>query len=153
MTEQEARRLLNAIKLAYPHAYRDMNPKTADATVKLWAVSFPDLPYKVMEQAFHHYRMVSKFPPTVAEMVEELERMHYRALEAAQLFRMMGDQNMAQRWMNAAAMTEGYRREKMTGGMGNGIYFGTPGNWLDGGDGLPQLGPGPAEAGPGDLGG
>ena len=40
----------------------------------MWQMSFPDVPYPIMEQAFNHFRMASKFPPTVAEMVEELKK-------------------------------------------------------------------------------
>jgi hypothetical protein len=153
MNDQEAAQLLRNIKLAYPNAYRDLDRKSADATVKMWAVSFPEVPFKVMEMAFNRFRMVSRYPPTVAEMVSELERMHYRALENARLHKMLGNEERAKRWMNVVNFTDPYKRENIEGGRINGDDFGTPGNWLDGGDGLPQLGPGPAEAGPGDLGG
>ena len=83
MNNQEAAKLLSLIKLSYPTAYRDIDKTTANATVNMWAMSFPDVPYPIMEQAFNHFRMVSKFPPTVAEMVEELKQIHNMATEYA----------------------------------------------------------------------
>ena len=83
MNKQEATQLLALIKVAYPTAYRDMDVATKKATVNMWAGSFPDVPYPIMEQAFNHFRMTSKFPPTVAEMVEELKHIHIHATECA----------------------------------------------------------------------
>jgi hypothetical protein len=34
-----------------------------------------------MEMAFDHFRRVSKFAPTIADMYDELKGLHYRALE------------------------------------------------------------------------
>ena len=77
MNKQEAIRLLALIKVAYPTAYKDMDQASKQATVNMWHMSFSDVPYPIMEQAFNHFRMVSKFPPTVAEMVEELKGIYY----------------------------------------------------------------------------
>lgn len=89
MNKQEAAKLLSLIKLSYPTAYRDIDKETANATVNMWQMSFPDVPYPIMEQAFNHFRMVSKFPPTVAEMVEELKQIHLHATECALFQRTM----------------------------------------------------------------
>lgn len=87
MTEFEAAKLLELIVLAYPSAYRGMDDEWKLATINMWQMSFPDVPYPLMEQAFNHHRMVSKFPPTVAEMVGELKQLHSWAheLEAIQM--------------------------------------------------------------------
>ena len=90
MNKQEATQLLALIKVAYPTAYRDMDEASKKATVNMWAMSFPDVPYPIMEQALNHFRMVSKYPPTVAEMVEELMHLHYRATEGALLAKTLG---------------------------------------------------------------
>jgi len=87
LNNQEAAKLLSLIKLSYPTAYRDIDKATASATVNMWQMSFPDVPYPIMEQAFNHFRMVSKFPPTVAEMVEELKQIHFHATECALIHR------------------------------------------------------------------
>ena len=83
MNKQEAVKLLALIKIAYPTAYRDMDDESKKATVNMWQMSFPDVPYPIMEQAFNHFRMVSKFPPTVADIVEALRHIYYHATEGA----------------------------------------------------------------------
>ena len=81
MNRTEAAKLLALIKVAYPSTYRDMDEKTKIATVNMWQSTFPTVPYAIMEMAFDHFRRVSKFAPTVADMYEELKGLHYRALE------------------------------------------------------------------------
>lgn len=85
MNRTEAAKLLALIKVAYPSAYRDMDDKTQIATVTMWQSTFPNVPYAIMEMAFDHFRRVSKFAPTIAEMYEELKSLHYRALEEVML--------------------------------------------------------------------
>jgi hypothetical protein len=94
MNKQEAVKLLALIKVAYPTAYRDMDEQSKKATVNMWAMSFPDVPYAIMEQALNHFRMTSKFPPTVAEMVEELKHIHYQAAECALVGKNVGDREL-----------------------------------------------------------
>ena len=91
MTRQEAIKLLALIKVAYPTAYRDMDQASKQATVNMWQMSFPDVPFLIMEQAFNHFRMVSKYPPTVAEMVEELRHINYQATENALICSSFGE--------------------------------------------------------------
>ena len=81
MNRTEAAKLLALIKVAYPSTYRDMDDRTKMATVTMWQSTFPNVPYAVMEMAFDHFRRVSKFAPTVADMYDELKGLHYRALE------------------------------------------------------------------------
>ena len=89
MNKQEAAKLLSLIKLSYPVSYRDLDKASANATVNMWQLSFPDVPYAIMEQAFNHFRMVSKFPPTVADMVEELRHLYYQALEGESIQKLL----------------------------------------------------------------
>ena len=81
MNRTEAAKLLALIKVAYPSTYRDMDDRTKMATVTMWQSTFPNVPYAVMEMAFDHFRRVSKFAPTIADMYDELKGLHYRALE------------------------------------------------------------------------
>lgn len=83
MNKTESAKLLALIKVAYPSTYRDMDEKTKIATVNMWQSTFPTVPYAIMEMAFDHFRRVSKFAPTVADMYDELKGLHYRALEEA----------------------------------------------------------------------
>lgn len=80
MDREEAIKLLALIKVAYPTAYKDMDKTSAEATVNMWRTSFPDVPYGVMELAFNNFRMQSKFPPTVADMCEELKGLYWTAI-------------------------------------------------------------------------
>lgn len=109
MTKQEAAKLLSLIKLSYPTAYRDIDKETANATVNMWAMSFPDVPYPIMEQAFNHFRMVSKFPPTVAEMVEELKQIHYQATTLALLHRNMDNEEEVRHFQAIMSVTSRYK--------------------------------------------
>ena len=109
MNKQEAVKLLALIKLSYPTAYKDMDDVSKKATVNMWANSFPEVPYQIMEQAFNHFRMVSKFPPTVAEMVDELKKVHYQATEYALVCSSMGNDADAKRYRAIMDCTSRYK--------------------------------------------
>ena len=81
MNREESIKLLALIKVAYPTAYKDMDNASKQATVNMWQTTFPNVPYQIMEMAFNRFRMASKFPPTVAEMCEELKHIHWKAIE------------------------------------------------------------------------
>ena len=136
MNKQEATQLLALIKVAYPTAYRDMDEASKKATVNMWAMSFPDVPYPIMEQALNHFRMVSKYPPTVAEMVEELMHLHYRATEGALLAKTLGKQDLVEQYRMVMSYTERY---KDTDGLG-GLNIGSLAGRLGGADYVQRLG-------------
>ena len=117
MNKQEAAKLLSLIKLSYPTAYRDIDKETANATVNMWAMSFPDVPYALMEQAFNHYRMTHKFPPTVAEMVDELQHIYYEATELALIHKGMGNLEKVEQYRMVMAYTEKYKDKEAIGGL------------------------------------
>lgn len=91
MTREESAKLLALIKVAYPTAYRDMDTDMVNATVNMWQVSFPAVPYAVMQLAFDRFRRVNKFPPTVAEMTEELQNLYWIAAGEANIAKSAGD--------------------------------------------------------------
>lgn len=117
MNKQEAAKLLSLIKLSYPTAYRDIDKETANATVNMWQMSFSDMPYPIMEQAFNHFRMVSKFPPTVAEMVEELRRIYFEAVEGAMIHKGLGNQELVDQYRMVMAYTARYKNTDNLGGL------------------------------------
>ena len=151
MTKQEAIKLLALIKVAYPTAYKDMDQASKQATVNMWAGSFPDVPYPIMEQAFNHFRMVSKFPPTVAEMVEELKHIHYQALENAMIFKTLGNDEEVEQYRAIMACTSRYKDSSnlglqlsslpnlLTGGGNDVQRLGTPGDYQSIENRLPLL--------------
>ena len=110
MNKQEATKLLALIKVAYPTAYRDTDKATNLATVNMWTSSFPEVPYPIMEQAFNHYRMTSKFPPTVAEMVEELKGIYYEALEGANIHKNLGNPELVSCFQEIMSYTHRYAK-------------------------------------------
>ena len=115
MNRQEAIQLLALIKVAYPMAYKDMDNASKQATVNMWAGSFPDVPYPIMEQAFNHFRMKSKFPPTVAEMVEELRGIYYKATEMAMTHKSLGNEEEVERFRAIMACTLPYKDNNYLG--------------------------------------
>lgn len=142
MNKQEAIKLLAMIKVAYPTAYRDMDEQSKQATVNMWQMSFPDVPYPIMEQAFNHFRMVSKFPPTVAEMVEELKNIYFQATECALIQKSLGNEDGVIRYRAIMGYTERYKDDTRLGGLnidtlpnmltnGGVEHAGTSGNRLD----------------------
>ena len=152
MNKQEAVKLLALIKVAYPTAYRDMDEASKMATVNMWASSFPDMPYPIMEQALSHHRMVSKFPPTVAEMVAELKSIYYQATEQALVFKAIGEEDEVRRYETIMAYTSRYKNDDyirglqmaslqgmLGGGDSNAQRLGTPGNHLRLEDRLPLM--------------
>lgn len=142
MNKVEAAKLLELITLSYPNAYRGMEDAWKKATINMWQMSFPDVPYAIMEQAFNHFRMVSKFPPTVAEMVEELRHIYNQATEDALIFKTLGDTDRVHRCLWVRAQTARYndpsnlgsldvdRFPKLNGGTENVQRLGASGDHL-----------------------
>ena len=136
MNKQEAAKLLSLIKLSYPTAYRDIDKENANATVNMWAMSFPEVPYPIMEQALNHFRMVSKYPPTVAEMVEELKHLYYRATEGALLAKTLGDRDLLEQYKLVMSYTSRYKDTDSLGGLNIGSLAGR----IGGADDVQRLG-------------
>ena len=81
MTLEESIKLLALIKLAYPTSYKDIDKDTQLATVNMWQRNFSTVPIAIMEIALDHFVKKSKFPPTIADMCEELKGVHYEAVQ------------------------------------------------------------------------
>ena len=79
MTLEESAKLLAMIKLAYPNSYKGIDNETTLATVNMWHRAFKDTPYSIIEIALDHFVKGSKFPPTIADMIEELRNIHSEA--------------------------------------------------------------------------
>ena len=134
MNKQEAIKFLAVVKLSYPTAYRDVDDDTVIATANMWQMSFPDVPYQIMEQAFNHFRMVSKFPPTVAEIVEELRQIHNHATECALIHRSLENEEVVRHYKAIMDYTARYKDSTKIGygnlahlQLGGGEYVGLPG--------------------------
>lgn len=81
MTLEESAKLLAIIKLAYPNSYKGIDNETTLATVNMWHRTFNTTPYRIIEIALDHFVKSSKFPPTIADIIEELRNMYYEATQ------------------------------------------------------------------------
>lgn len=133
MTKKDAAKLLELIQLSYPNSYKGVDDNWKIATINMWQISFADMPYPIMEQAFNHFRMVSKFPPTVAEMVEELKRIHYEATEGALIHKTLGNQEVVNQYRLVMAYTARYKDNANLGGLNIGSLQGRIGGDCDAG--------------------
>lgn len=79
MTLEESAKLLAMIKLAYPNSYKGIDNETTLATVNMWHRTFKETPYGIIEIALDHFVKGSKFPPTIADIIEELRNMYFEA--------------------------------------------------------------------------
>ena len=109
MNREESIKLLALIKVAYPTAYKDMDNASKQATVNMWQSTFQDMPYPIMEMAFNHFRLISKFPPTVAEMAEELKTLYYEALQGAMVAKSFGTEEDLISCKRIMQYTEAYK--------------------------------------------
>ena len=146
MNTMETTKLLALIKLAYPNSYKGMDNESAMATVNMWEMSFRDVPYQIMEQAFNSLRMKLKFPPTCADMAEEIRILHYEVEHLGDIQRNLGNHEGAKRYY---ALSDSISRFKNWPNMeaihitypmlGGDNYAGTSGDRLDRAHRLPQL--------------
>lgn len=113
MTREETIKFLAIIKVAYPTAYRDIDDDFRNATINMWHISFPKVPYMIMQLAFNHHRRVSKFPPTVAEMVDELRNLHYTAWMDAKIADGRGDQETVDKCLWVMSQTQPYKSNEL----------------------------------------
>lgn len=93
MTREESIKFLALVKVAYPASYKDMDKESKLATVNMWHSTFHNVSFKIVELAFDHFRRVSKFPPTVADMYEELRRLYCQAVGDANIAYLSGDKD------------------------------------------------------------
>lgn len=111
MNREESIKLLALIKVAYPTAYKDMDNASKQATVNMWHTTFLKVPYQIMEMAFNRFRMASKFPPTIAEMCEELKHLHWQAIEEAMTAASLGKSEDFHTYEWIMEHTEAYKSE------------------------------------------
>ena len=98
MNGKEAAKLMELIRLAYPYAYRDLDEGHMLATVRMWAASFREIPYPVIQECFDRYRMENRLAPTVADINLELKTLRREAESAMYLHRQLGNREMEERF-------------------------------------------------------
>lgn len=115
MTKRETRVLLMEIGVSLAH--RGLSNNEADVLENLWYAKFWDVPMALMELALNRHLEVSKFPPTIAEMIEALRYLHNQAKEAAYLQHFMGRHDDAKRFEQVAQCTARFADTKNLGCM------------------------------------
>jgi hypothetical protein len=99
MTNEEAAKLLALIKIAYPTSYRDLDEDSTRATIAMWKNTFADVPYVILTLAFENFRRRSKYPPTIAEMYEELQHLYYIAIGDRSMAELRGESDARSRFV------------------------------------------------------
>ena len=99
MTNEEAAKLLALIKVAYPTSYRDLDEDSTRATIAMWKNTFADVPYVILTLAFENFRRRSKYPPTIAEMYEELKSLYYIAIGDISMREFRGESTARSRYV------------------------------------------------------
>lgn len=75
MTRQDVIALLQILKFAYPNYYRDLTPQTTSGMINLWEIQFRAYDKKIVEGALNNYIKVNKYPPTIAGIFEEMNKL------------------------------------------------------------------------------
>lgn len=75
MNKREAIRLMAVLRMAYPRYYQNTTDADAETVVNLWANMFADRPYDLVEAAVRSCIATSKWPPTIAEVNDEILRL------------------------------------------------------------------------------
>lgn len=81
MDKTETLKILSVLKAAYPHSYKGMSQRDADAMVNLWTLMFADTAYEAVNAAvcaLISTRTVG-FSPTVGEVKEKLQSLRNAA--------------------------------------------------------------------------
>ena len=86
MTYQEAAKFLSLVKVAFPNSYKGIDSDTVEATVRMWHRAFNQVPYATMEKAFDKFILKSKFPPTVADIQEQIEHINSHSFDIDDFF-------------------------------------------------------------------
>ena len=81
MTKKEAVQILAVLKAAYPASYNGMTKEEATGTVTVWAMQFQDMPADIVMMAIQKLIATNKFPPTVAEVNDKLQSIHWEVYD------------------------------------------------------------------------
>ena len=81
MTKKEAVQILAILKAAYPASYNGMTKEEANGTVSVWCLQFSNMPVDIVMMAIQKLISTNKFPPTVAEVKQKIQAIHWEAYE------------------------------------------------------------------------
>ena len=73
MTFQETAKIMAVFKAAYPRYYANIDVEEARRVTTLWASMLADYSYETVSNAAKALIVSSKFPPTIAEVIEKIQ--------------------------------------------------------------------------------
>ena len=80
MTMEDANRLLGIAKANYSYAFKEMGRQEKIDLVQSWAFALQDIPADIVLLVFMQLVTTHKWLPTIAEIREQVQRLHYEAL-------------------------------------------------------------------------
>lgn len=72
MTKDNITEILSTLKVAYPNSFANITKADAQATIELWYKMFKDADFVSVKVAISSLINTSKYPPTIAEVKEEM---------------------------------------------------------------------------------
>lgn len=82
MIRTETAKILAVLTAAYPNCYKNLTPEEAKGVVAVWYLQFEEIPADIVFMALNKAIAKNKFPPTIAEIKENLAAMYYEATGA-----------------------------------------------------------------------
>lgn len=137
MNKKETLQILAVLKAAYPGSYNGMTAEEASGTVAVWMLQFANIPVDIVMMALQKCISNNKYPPTVSEVKDKIQGIHWEAYEAI---------TYSQKAFLPEEKLKQYRRiYEATADYKHGKYFEVPLSQMlsGGGDGQPlQIGKG-----------
>ena len=141
MTKKEALQILAILKAAYPSSYNGMTKEEATGTVSVWCMQFADVPAEVVMMAIQKLISTCKFPPSIAEVKNKLESIHWEAYEAITAsYKEFLPEDIKKKYEQIYEVTKPYKIAKyhephisqmMIGSNGQPLQIGSGGNGYD----------------------
>lgn len=122
MTRQEALKILAVLRVAYPNSYRGLDEDTASAMAGLWTSQFANMPYSVVSLAVERLISKSTFPPTIAEVNNELRSLWAEAMTLLDMHEQSYEWGMLEHRLNESTVKTLEAIEEATSPMRSGKY-------------------------------
>lgn len=122
MTRQEALKILAVLRVAYPNSYRGLGEDMASAMAGLWTSQFANMPYSVVSLAVERLISKSTFPPTIAEVNDELRSLWAEATTLLSMHEQSYEWEMLEHRLNESTVKTLKTIEEATSPMRSGKY-------------------------------
>ena len=115
MTREETTKILAVLKAAYPNSYKNMSQKEALGTVAVWHMQFADMPVDIVMMAIQKMISCSKFPPSISEVKQKIQSIHWEAYEFLSncIMRDMISEDEKKQYQRIYDATKGYKMDRM----------------------------------------